>query len=242
MTAWAFPGRPALVLAGVFFLLACLVRAPVSVFGFLLPPGVELRNVEGSIWNGKAAAVGFRGMLVQEQAEWHFQPRALLAARLAWAVSGRFEGRESRLNLVLRPGGGELDEVNVFLPLEPLAALHPRLKGVQAGAVLQASAEILRPGAPVRATVSVERLFSRLVPQADLGSFRLDIETDAGGKGNWRIMPVAGSLDISGGGQLDTARSTVSGQVMLTPRGPMPGLTPALSALPKVGAGYQLTF
>ena len=234
--------RRFLVSAFALFAADCVLRAPASLLTLILPPSVQLRNVEGSFWNGQAAAVGVGGLLVQEQVAWRFRPQSLLTAKLEWTISGHLAERDSSLMLSVRPSGVELAGVSVVVPLEPFAALHPRLKPAQLGALLHATAKSLRPHAPMAAMVNIDQLSSPLVPQSELGSYTLALDAAADGKGTWRIAPVSGNLQITGQGQFDAGQSQIHGQVVLTAKTPMPGLTPVLAALPKVGEGYQLAF
>lgn len=234
--------RRFLVSAAALFVAACVLRAPASLLTLILPTSIQLRNVEGSFWNGQASAIGLGGLLVQEQVAWRFRPQSVLAGKLEWTISGRLAERDSRLTLSVRPSGVELAGVSVVVPLEPFAALHPRLKPAQLGAQLHATAASLRSQAPMTVTVNVDQLSSPLVPQRELGSYTLAFEAAADGKGTWRIAPVSGNLQITGQGQFDAGQSQIHGQVLLTTKTPMPGLTPVLAALPKAGEGYQLTF
>ncbi len=236
------PARRTLLIAAFLFLLACLIRIPASMVTLVLPQELQLRNVEGSFWNGRASALGIGGMLAQEQVEWRFRPAALLGAKFEWAVHGRLGDKTSRLILTLRPGAAEVHDLSVFLPLEPFAALHPRLKGAQLGAELHATATRLAPDQRASVQLAISRLFSALVPQGELGSYTVEIDAEPGGRGSWRIVPVAGKLQIAGSGDFDAAKNAARGQVTLTPQAPMPGLTPMLSMLPKAGEGYQLVF
>jgi hypothetical protein len=234
--------RRVLILALIVFVLACVVRAPVSLVTLFLPKTVQLKNVEGSLWNGRASAIGVGGMIVQENVEWNFRPQALLSANLVWGVKGRFGEKNSHLTIALRPGGAELNEVSVFLPLEPLASLHPKLKMMQLGAELHASTSRLSPHAPTSASVEVDQLFSGLVPQSgQLGRYRFDFEADASGKGQWKLNSLPGILSATGQGQFDVNRSHIDGQLVLTPSSPIPGLSPALSQLPRAGEGFLIT-
>lgn len=235
--------RRALLVALALVALFAVIRAPLSLATLVLPRGVQLKNVEGSLWNGRASAVGVGGMIVQQGVEWHFRPRALLSGSLQWAISGRFGDQASRLAIALRPAGVELSELNVFLPLEPLAALHPKLKLAQLGALLHASAGRLSPNAAIKAAVEVDGLFSALVsPSGQLGSYRVDVEAAADGKGRWTLSSLPGLLSASGQGQFDIGRAQVDGQLVLTPNAPIPGLSPVLTQLPRSGEGYLITF
>jgi general secretion pathway protein N len=219
-----------------------VIRAPVSLITLILPRQVQLKNVEGSFWHGRASAIGVGGMIIQERVEWRFRPRAILSAGLAWDITGGFGKNASQMSVALRLGGAELDEVSVFLPLEPLVALHPKLKGIQLGAELHATANRLSFRAPAKASVHVERLFSALAPQASaLGNYRVDIEVAADGKGKWKLTSSPGLLAATGEGRVDVARSHIDGQLVLTPSAPIPGLSQVLTQLPRSGEGFLIT-
>lgn len=234
--------RRTLLFATGTFLVALIVQLPASFATRTLPPEIQLRDVGGSFWNGRASAIGVNGVLVQEQVSWNFMPRALLNAKLAWAVGGRSADQTSRLELVLRPRGAELNEVSLALPLEPLAALHPKLKPIQLGAMLRVTAKQLAVHSPVEASVVVEHLFSPLATYGEFGSYRLDFKGGADGKGDWQVATVAGVLQVAGHGTFDVGRSKVNGGLTLTPQSPIPGLSPLLASLPKAGEGFVVTF
>ncbi|WP_153111860.1 type II secretion system protein N [Propionivibrio limicola] len=238
----ARPGRRSLVVISLLLVVFAVVRAPASLITLLLPPSIQLRNVDGSFWNGQASAVGVGGTIVQEQVEWRFRPQAMLGGKLAWVVNGRFADQASHLDLVLHPRGVELKGVSLVVPLEPFAALHAKLKLAQLGAVLRITTKALGMDAPIAATVAIDHLFTPVAPQGELGSYRLDLNGEVDGKGSWQVTTVAGNLQAAGQGAFDAARGKISGQLTLTPQTPMPGLTPVLSSLPKVGDGFQLAF
>ncbi|MDR0576255.1 MAG: type II secretion system protein N [Candidatus Accumulibacter sp.] len=237
LPAW----RTLLFAAGVF-VIALVVRLPASFATLALPPEIQARGVEGTLWSGRASAAGVGGVLVQEQIAWDFLPEALLDAKLAWSITGRSSGETSRLELAVRPGGVELNGVNLVLPLEPLAALHPRLKSAQLGAALRVTAKNLSPHSPITVSAAIEHLFTPLSPQGELGSYRLDCKGDAGGKGDWQIATVTGVLQIAGKGAFDIGQSRIDGRLTLTPRSPIPGLSPLLETLPRAGEGFAVSF
>lgn len=223
------------------FVLFLLIRLPASFATLFLPPGIQLREVEGSFWNGRASAIGVGGLLVQEQVSWSFQPRALAGARLAWAVGGRMGGETSRFEWALGPRGAELNEVSLVLPLEPLAALHPQLKSARLGAVLRVSAKSLGMDSPFAVLVAAEHVFSPLTPR-EFGSYRLDCKSAGGGRGDWQITTVSGALRVAGQGSFDLGQTKAGGRLTLTPQSPIPGLSPMLASLPRAGHGFALSF
>ncbi|GHU33478.1 hypothetical protein AGMMS50256_25470 [Betaproteobacteria bacterium] len=233
--------RTLLIIAGIF-LFALIVRLPASFMTLFLPQEIQLRDMQGSFWNGQASVVGVGGVLVQEQVSWNFLPQALLDARLVWAVRGRLADQTSKLELVARAGGVELNEVSLALPLEPLAALHPDLKSVQLGALLRVTAKSLSMRSPLVASVTVEHLFTPLVPQREFGSYRLNFKGETESRGGWQIATVAGVLRAAGQGTFDIGQLKFNGRLTLTPQSQIPGLSPLLASLPKSGEGFVLTF
>ena len=235
------PSRWSLIFFTIVFLVAMIVRLPASLLTLVLPSNIQLQNIEGSFWNGKASALGINGVLAQEQLTWRFLPRSLLNTQALWNVEGRMPDKNSQLTLGINSGGVLLSGVNVVVPLEPLAALHPRLKSLQLGATLHLTAKTIAMNTRWDAVVSIDRLFSPLAPQGELGNYRINLHAEDNGKGNWQFVTVAGSLRITGNGTFDALQNSSAGQVTLIPPPQMQGLTLALSGLPRVGEGYQFT-
>jgi hypothetical protein len=237
----SFPGWRAFFFVAGVFVLALIVRLPASFITLALPPEIELRDVEGSFWNGRLSAVGVGGVLAQEQVFWNFQPRALLDAKLLWRIGGRLAERTSRADLTIDLRGAAFNDVDLALPLEPLAALHSDLKLAQLGTVLRITAKSLSMGSPFDVTIVAEHVFSPLL-QSEFGSYRLDGKGTGEGKGDWRITTQSGVLRVAGKGSFDASQSSASGQVTLTPQSPIPGLSPMLESLPKAGNGFVVSF
>ena len=235
--------RRLLVFSVLLFAIFCVFRAPVSLFALFLPTPVQLSQTQGSLWNGRASAVGLGGLVVQEQLEWHIRPQALLSGRLEWAIRSRFADRPGALTLTLGLNGAEVRDLDLHLPLEPLTALHPRLKTIRIGALLHASARRVARDVPISARIDVDGLFSPMVPLAgQLGDYRVDIELDARGKGSWHADTIAGVLTVLGDGPIDAQAGQINGKLILTPSAALPGLSPALSQLPRSGEGYAIAF
>lgn len=230
--------RRLLIMALALVALFVVIRAPLGLLTRWLPKTIALKDVEGSLWAGRAAAIGVGGTIVQQQVEWNFQPQALLSAHLAWAVSGRFGDQRSRLNLALRASGAELSELSVHLPLAPLAALHPKLKPLQLSALLHVSASRLSARTASKATIDVAGLFCALVASsAPFGPYRIEVDAAADGHGRWTLSSSPGPLGASGQGQFDVNRAQLGGQLLLTPSAPIPGL----ALLPRAGDAYLIT-
>lgn len=237
------PSRRTLLVGMVAFVVFCLVRVPVSLVSLFLPANIQLQHVEGTLWQGKAAALGLNKQIISERLEWSFLPAALGKARLEWLVTARFAGKSGQMNVGVGFDGPALKNVDLFLPLEPLLAQHPQLKGLRLGGEAHVQAAQLKPGSKAEARVQIEGLFSALVPQQGvLGSYRIEADMQENGSGNWRLVSLAGILQAEGRGDFNINQGKIGGKVTLTPQAPIPGLSPALSALPASGQGYQLSF
>ncbi len=224
--------------------LACVIRAPVSLITLILPQHVQLKNVTGTLWTGNASAIGVSHSIVQERVDWQFCPQSLLSGRIEWIVSGRFGERTSKLIIGLTHAGVVLGDASVFLPLEPFAALHPKLKALRIGAILHVSTHHMRPHSPTSAKIEVDGLFSPLIASSgQLGRFQLALDIDEKGLGHWDISPLPGILSVSGQGKFNINDPLqFNGQLALNLLSPLPSLSSLLSQLPKTDTGYLISF
>jgi hypothetical protein len=237
------PPRLGIAVALLAFAGACVLRTPLSLLTAGLPPQIQLKDVHGSVWNGGVAAIGVDQMIVQERVEWHFRPLALLDARLEWSLSGRYGTQASTATLSLGVDGARLSDLNAHLPLAPFVALHPKLDALRVGATVVARAKNLSMRTPATATLQIDGLFSPLAAQsAPLGSYLLEFKLAQDGSGNWDLRSLSGVLAAAGQGGFNLARRQFSGQLTINPAVPLPGLSPALSQLPRSGSAYLVTF
>lgn len=235
--------RGVLALAAMVFAGACVLRVPAGVAALLLPPGVVLAGAEGTVWNGKAATIGVGGLVVQEDIAWRFELRSLLGGRLEWAVGGRFGERDGRLTVAVAGGGVAVRGVDLVLPLEPFAALHPKVKAARLGGVLHATAGSIASQGPANVSVDVQRVFSALTPQSELGSYRLEIDARAGGDGKWRLSGADGNpVQLAGDGSFNAPRAAVNGRIVVSQKGAPPAVASMLAAFPRDGEGYRIEF
>ena len=77
--------------------------------------------------------------------------------------------------------------------------------------------------------------------RGQFGSYRVEIEVAADGKGRWTLSSSPVLLSATGEGQFDFNRRLVDGRLVLTPSVPIPGLSPLLTQLPRAGDGYLIT-
>ncbi|SDH21636.1 type II secretion system protein N [Propionivibrio dicarboxylicus] len=233
--------RPQKWIAALVFAASFLLQTPARLIGLALPSAVKLHDVSGSFWNGKAAALGLGGLIVQEQLEWNFQPGRLLAGALVWDIRGRFGDHASQLRLTLAPERIEADGVRIALPIEPFAAMVPQLKSMPLGGVLTIEAARLDRRTSLTARLDAQQVFSPLAGSGALGNYRADIGND-GNASHWQLTTISGRLQLRGQGTLERT-GMPHGQLSFETQSDIPGISALLGTLPrKDGNQFQWSF
>ncbi len=239
--------KKGLIYAGLAatFTVFALARFPVALAAdWLIPQKINLAGSEGSLWQGRASALGLDGMAVQQDIAWKFRPGDLARGQLAWDVSGKFAGDSSKLVLSVSPVSVELRDVQLALPLEPLLNLDAKLKSLRLGGMVKLRSASFSPLRPSQASVLLENVFSALVPKlGSLGTAEINLASQADRTAQWTVRPIEGGMAISGNGGLDLKRGSASGTLTLKPDEKLAGnLKPVLSLLQEGPAGeYSLT-
>ena len=164
--------KKGLIYAGLAatFTVFALARFPVALAAdWLIPQKINLAGSEGSLWQGRASALGLDGMAVQQDIAWKFRPGDLARGQLAWDVSGKFAGDSSKLVLSVSPVSVELRDVQLALPLEPLLNLDAKLKSLRLGGMVKLRSASFSPLRPSQASVLLENVFSALAGWVILG-------------------------------------------------------------------------
>lgn len=229
----------------VVFLVFALLRFPVSLAAGFLPATFKLTGAQGTLWHGRASALGLGGMVVQQDVVWQWQPQRLLHGQLAWEIRGQFAADSSRLTLALSPGAVEAREMHLALPLEPLLAQEAKLKPLRLGGILKLQSAVFTLQRPSELSARVENLFSALVPGIGaLGNTQIQLSTPNSQAATWTVRPVDGPLAINGEGTLDLKRGTATGKLAFKPDSHLAGsLRPILSFLQSGANGeYTLQF
>lgn len=102
----------------VVYLLALAALTPLSWLRQFFEPGlqsagVRLENLEGSLWQGRAAVRA--PQVAPLQLSWQSQPLYLLSARLPYQLTVRNTDLELDGRLVLKAGGASLEQVNGYI-------------------------------------------------------------------------------------------------------------------------------
>lgn len=238
-----------------FFLLAllfigcALLRFPAAVAVAFLPKAIALDGSEGSLWEGRASALGWMGSIVQQDIRWSFRPDGLWHGQLRWDVRGQLGEEKSQLQLRAGLSDFGLYDAHLTLPAESFLAAEARLKPLRLGGLLRINAPrlALKSGAEIQAaeiSVQLESLFSSLLPAlGKLGSatLKLTLENQLW---HWRVLPLQGQLLISGTGALSLHKQALQGELILQPEKALAArLQPLLPMLQKEGEDkYRLTF
>lgn len=229
---------------GLLFAGFALIRLPAALLAKGLPADIRLEACEGTLWQGRAAALGIRGQVVQQALRWQFSPRQLWQGQLRWDVHGSFGQIPSQLTLVAGPTRVSLQAVALTLPAAPLLGLHPKIQPLKLGGILQLNSPRLALDSPSSLDGQLRDLFSPLAPTSGtLGSYRFTLSHQPGQAGTWQVSPQQGSLAIRGNGQLDLTRASVRGTLSLVPQGKaLDSLKPLLATLPSQNGAYTLSF
>lgn len=188
-----------LIAAGVAAFIVFLVAfLPASVLTRLLPSGVSLSGVQGTVWRGQAASVTVGGRPVGAL-QWSNRPWKLLVLQLDYAIQYRPEGGEVEMDVKLR-GPRRLDVAGARGSL-PIIALDGLLgpSGWKATAELDVGKLVLVDGFPEAAEgVLVLRDLTAPGPRgAHIGNFELTLGEGAVGNDS-----ITGRLRDLGGGPM----------------------------------------
>jgi general secretion pathway protein N len=168
--------------------------------------GVQVQEAGGSIWrgSGRATIATPAGPLAIEQLEWRFLPARLVSGRLAFAVTGRSAGFESRGELARSLSMWEARDVAIdglaagaasFMPL--IAHWRPEGKLAAKAPLLSWNDREMRGEARLEWRAAAVAL-SEVKP---LGSYRIDLNGD-GAQARVTLSTIEGPLALAGQGTI----------------------------------------
>ncbi|WP_273429709.1 type II secretion system protein N [Chitinibacter tainanensis] len=238
-------------LLSLAFVVLLLARAPVAALGWVLPANLTLSQASGTLWQGQMSALGLEGVALQQNLSWQFEPRALLAGQLAWQIRGQAAASTnpaaSQARLVLGAGGVALENVDITLPLEGALRAVPKIAGWGLGGTAQLRSARLSKQAGDSAELTLDPLFSQLVPAlSPLTTLRANLVMNEGGA-KWTISPLGSSaIAVQGQGALQWlagGRVSSQGEINLQPDEKVKQqLAPLLLQIPATANGYQIKF
>ena len=232
-----------IVLLVIFSLLIFIARIPVRTIGWFLPNTVSLVQANGSIWDGRASALGLQGVVLQQNLSWQFEPKALLRASLAWQIRGEALGAANQARLVLGLRGAALENVDLTFPLEGVFRAIPKVANWGLGGTAQLRSARLSQQVGDTAELVLDPIFSQLVPTlTPITALRVNLNVIEGGA-HWQISPAgASAIAVSGSGNLKW-QGAAQGTINLKPDEQVrQQLAPLLLQVPATADGYQIKF
>jgi general secretion pathway protein N len=179
-----------------------VVRLPASVLAAFLPerPGVRiaLADAQGSLWQG-SGQLTLNGEVLIDRLQWTWQPAALLKGRFGIAL----ETDVGHARIGLAPGRIVIEDVDLSLPVAPLAQLDQRITPYGLGGQLRVATPSLTLGAAPAGQLSVDwqGAASTLVPALpSFGDYRLNLQPQGDA---WALQAstLGGALQLSGQGR-----------------------------------------
>ena len=216
-------GKKRLVVAGVVTLLvSVIVTFPAAVaYKWFAPAQVRLNVIEGSIWNGRAAAGTINGFYVGSL-DWRLRPLALFTGKLAFSTHSEPASGYLDADIAISAlGTVTLRNVAGTLSLQAFQNVF-QLQGFDGQLNLQFDTLTISDGIPTQAqgSIVVSRLLAKNLSPIPIGDFRADFSTNENG-----ILGIvedqSGVLDIAGTLSVGRDRSySLIGKVAATPDAP----------------------
>ena len=192
------------VIGVVTFVIGLVAMFPARVaYSWFAPPGIALSGIDGTVWNGHAAA-GMAGGLYLTDLDWSMRPGELLGGKIGYSVEADASSGFMKTNIALGAGGSaSLSDLSASLPLESLQQFVS-MPGLSGALSLRFERLELENGLPVAAngTAEIANLRAPLVHRDPIGGFRAEFFTQETGvvasvEDTQAMVDIAGSLTIA---------------------------------------------
>ncbi|WP_373974260.1 type II secretion system protein N [Chitinibacter sp. SCUT-21] len=233
----------------LLFTAILLLRMPVAAIP--LPASMSLVQASGTVWQGRASALGLEGVAIQQNLSWQFEPQALLHAQLAWQLHAQAASAQnpvpSQARVVIGWRGLAMENVDITLPLEGVLRSMPKIASWGLGGTAQIRSAHLSKQVGDSAELILNPLFSQLVPAlSPLATLRANLQMNETGA-NWSINPAgASAISVNGQGTLLWQGGRLiskQGEINLQPDDKVKQqLAPLLLQIPATANGYQIKF
>lgn len=217
--------------------LAALAAAAYAIFLIALMPasyiaakleastrgGVQVHEARGSLWGGggRATVATPAGPLALEDLEWRFLPARLVSGRLAFAVTGRSAGFESRAEVARSYSAWEARDVSIEGRAAGAASFMPLIAHWRPEGRLAAKAPLLAWNDREmhgEARLEWREAAVALSEVRPLGSYRVELRGE-GARARVALSTLEGPLEVSGQGTITPpSRLAFSGEARA--RGP----------------------
>jgi general secretion pathway protein N len=197
--------RSRFVIIGVVtLLLGLLIIFPARVaHHWIMPAGVAISGIQGSIWHGHALEGEIGGIYVRNL-NWRMQPWHLFTGELAYSVEADTVSGFVNGDVAIGIGGSaSLRNLTASLSLRSMQSIVG-MPGLDGTANLQFERLVLENGIPVAAdgTLEVANLLAPLIHRSSVGGFRAEFFTQDSGivasvEDTDAVVELAGSLSVS---------------------------------------------
>ena len=188
------------------FMLA-LVPARFVVSRIALPPELVLREVDGTVWSGHAAASWSSGgtTVSLESVRWHWRPLALMSARMAYDVEAHGKGIAAHARVARGLASSSVEGLELHADAASVATMIPLASAWQpAGHFDVASPSLSWNGRELigRAQAQWSDAALAISSVRPLGTYVLKLD-GAGGPARVTLATTQGALRLSGDGTLE---------------------------------------
>ena len=199
------PSRKSSLIAGLLTFVAGIVLLfPARVaYQWLVPEGIQLGGIEGSIWTGSAREMTGGGVYLRD-VHWHMRPLRLFTGKLGFGIEATPGSGFIEADIALGLGGNvSVANLNGSGSLQLFADVL-KMPGLAGNVSLQFQQLQLRDGLPVAAvgTVGVDGLVAPMIDASSIGNYRMEFLTTENGvvasvEDSNGAFDLAGSLTIS---------------------------------------------
>lgn len=235
------------VLAGVgLFVVALLLTVPATLLRRALPAGLEVGQFEGTLWQGRAAALRWQGQPLLDALQWDWQLLRLLTLDLVFDLDTRWQGQDGHGRVVAGFSSLQLQDADLTVPLEPLISGVPQLTSYRLRGNLQLVTEAFSwTGQRGRGELEAAWRDARSDYSGDaiMGQYRMVLK--AADKGYAvKVSTLDGVLQISGDGSGSPGQGWNVGAVIHAPPAQLPQFQTLLNRIgpPNPDGKYVLRY
>lgn len=203
-------------------LIALLARMPAAWVAERAAPslrGVQLQNIEGTVWRGRADVTIAQAGLALKGIRWRFQPSGLLALQWRYGIESDDAALAGRASVGLGVGSVTLTDSKLALPARTAGHLVPMLSTFSPEGQVTANIRTLRCqgytcSGDVKATWAGAAL--SLAELRPLGDYQIDAVLNDG-RADFDVKTLKGTLRAAGKGQLQNGALRFNGELSAPP-------------------------
>lgn len=239
---WLWRGLSALGL----FSLALILTIPASLVRKALPPELEIAYIDGTLWQGRAENLRFRGQAIFDEVQWNWQISHLLTFKVVLDLDTRWQNNAGHSRLKLGFSSQSVHNTDLSLPLAPFVNSFPELAQYQLQGNLQlVSSEFIWSEGRGMGQMAADWRDARSGWSGDaiMGSYHIDVKAVEKGYA-LRVKTSQGPLMIDADATGSPSRGWSVGTTLKPPAAQMPEFMSLLAQLgpPRDDGVYVLRY